>query len=725
MAAFSTVAYTVLVTDPDMSRITDLAFGPDPDVLVATTRYDGILSSWDTSGDLLDLIDSVSHSAPPMAGATPNLTFVGGTILSGGGTAGQLVQRVADASGNIISSTDLGPATQFGGDLVDMVTVTLADGSHVVYGGIGHGSGIAQIHFDAGGSMTGTGTVADSATSYASGITAFATGMVGSTDYLFSTSASENGLTAWRVDAGGTLTEQASMGAGDGLWIDAPSCLATAVVDGKSFVIIGASGSSSLSVMEVGTDGSLTVRDHLIDDLNTRFDGVTALTTVAHGGHTFVLAGGADDGISAFQLLPDGRLLARAHIADTADISLANVSAIAAKSSGSRIEVAVASTTDLGLTRLRLDTGAIGVTLAANATGENLNGSAGFDLLLGGDGADTLTGLAGEDILFDGAGADVLAGGAGADTFVLAYDGETDLITDFTLGEDTIDLSGLPMLRSLSQLFFTTTANGVDIRYGTETLRIETSNGDSLSAADFTLTDLIPGTRLPEVVTPGFAGPVTTPPDLPDRPIYDPPDLPDGPAPEGLTLIGTSADDTLRGETFADAIWGQSGDDSLYGEAGSDFLEGGTGADRLYGGSGDDILFGGGGRDAGWWIVAEDPSAHDDRLYGGSGNDLLFGQSGNDRLDGGSGNDVLSGGGGRDTFVFRDGRDRITDFNPYTDRLALDDTLWSGTRTTQELVDEFGSLNGPHLVLDFRGGDSIQIDDLTDLAALPALIDIL
>lgn len=85
MAVFATVAYTVLGADPGMSRITDLAIGPDPDLLFSTTRYDGVISSWDISGDLLDNFDSEAHVSAPMAGATPNLAFVAGTLVSGGG----------------------------------------------------------------------------------------------------------------------------------------------------------------------------------------------------------------------------------------------------------------------------------------------------------------------------------------------------------------------------------------------------------------------------------------------------------------------------------------------------------------------------------------------------------------------------------------------------------------------------------------------------------------
>ncbi|PVZ19461.1 MULTISPECIES: M10 family metallopeptidase C-terminal domain-containing protein [unclassified Pseudomonas] len=72
------------------------------------------------------------------------------------------------------------------------------------------------------------------------------------------------------------------------------------------------------------------------------------------------------------------------------------------------------------------------------------------DRLEGLGGNDQLDGGAGDDVLIGGAGADMLTGGSGADTFVYqsvndSYrgSGTSDLITDFTVGVDCIDVSAL------------------------------------------------------------------------------------------------------------------------------------------------------------------------------------------------------------------------------------------------------------------------------------------
>lgn len=77
----------------------------------------------------------------------------------------------------------------------------------------------------------------------------------------------------------------------------------------------------------------------------------------------------------------------------------------------------------------------------------------GNDLLNGGGGTDTLTG---------GSGNDILIGGAGADVFIFSTGSGFDEITDFTAGQDTIDLSGYGFA-SLSEIQVTYDASGATI----------------------------------------------------------------------------------------------------------------------------------------------------------------------------------------------------------------------------------------------------------------------
>ncbi|PFG63616.1 hemolysin type calcium-binding protein [Thioclava sp. ES.031] len=73
---------------------------------------------------------------------------------------------------------------------------------------------------------------------------------------------------------------------------------------------------------------------------------------------------------------------------------------------------------------------------------DHLTGTLGDDEILGLAGNDTIYGLSGDDTIDGGAGFDLLYGGVGADTFVFADGTNVDMVYDFDLGVDSIQLSG-------------------------------------------------------------------------------------------------------------------------------------------------------------------------------------------------------------------------------------------------------------------------------------------
>ena len=127
---------------------------------------------------------------------------------------------------------------------------------------------------------------------------------------------------------------------------------------------------------------------------------------------------------------------------------------------------------------------------------ENLEGSSYADRLLGDNAAnslrgragnDTLEGRAGNDTLDGGPGADLLKGGRGRDTFVFRFDDGDDTISDFTDGQDRIDLSEFD-LSGFAALDISTGPAGVMIDLSAEgggTVLLENFDRSDLDAGDF------------------------------------------------------------------------------------------------------------------------------------------------------------------------------------------------------------------------------------------------
>lgn len=385
-------------------------------------------------------------------------------------------------------------------------------------------------------------------------------------------------------------------------------------------------------------------------------------------------------------------------------------------------------------------------TIYGNAGHDTIKGGAKDDILYGGDGDDILNGEAGTDKLYGNAGndtliasdgLDIMTGGEGQDKFVFMSGTGTDLVTDFNLLEDKIDLSNFAQIDSIAQLDIT--------QAGLET-RISVVNGSALillsniNMADLTNDHFI------------FAAP-------PPVNVINGSGTLNGGAGKDI-ITGSAGNDKLVGFGGNDELYGGAGNDNLYGGDGDDLIQGGDGKDHVYGGAGADTLNGGASNDylhydsdtvgvtvnlatgRGYGGEAEgDIISGFENVYGGSGNDtligsssvdILYGNGGNDRLEGGAKNDTLYGGAGADTFVLALGSvDTVGDFSvAQADRLDISDilkgfepdtsdinqfirTVTSGTGTSVE-VDANGAVGGQSWtkVATLSNVTGLSVDDL-------------
>lgn len=133
--------------------------------------------------------------------------------------------------------------------------------------------------------------------------------------------------------------------------------------------------------------------------------------------------------------------------------------------------------------------------LYGGAQNDRLDGGSGRDLLMGDGGKDRLDGGSGNDVLEGGSSNDVLEGGAGNDTltggsgrdqFVFALGHDTDVITDFNVKKDSLQLTlgltdGETDPAEILALFGSQETNGVLLNFG---------GGDRILLQDLTLNGL-------------------------------------------------------------------------------------------------------------------------------------------------------------------------------------------------------------------------------------------
>jgi Ca2+-binding RTX toxin-like protein len=445
---------------------------------------------------------------------------------------------------------------------------------------------------------------------------------VGGQNFLISLSLEADVVRAFPVGANGALGNATSVGAPQGLGINGPSAVEVVAIGGTTYLIVGSTNSSSISVIGLAADGTMFVTDHVIDTLDTRFQGVQSLATAQIGDRVFVIAGGGDDGLTVMTLMPDGRLLACGQLLGGPGLQIDNITDFTARVVGGVIELFIA-TEGAGITRLQIDPGTLSPIQTGTLSDATLTGTADGDMIVGGDGAELIQGGLGDDILGDGGGCDTLFGGAGADIFVLSADGQIDRIADFQFDIDKIDLSAWGRIYSLSALTITATMTGAIITWGDEVLELVTPNGMPLVPGNFQLSDFI-----------GLWHSLPTPPD-----------------PANLRY----------GTNQVDVLTGGSGDDMFIVSTGADTINGGAGFDTI-------VLT---GATAGVRVNLDAPnhntniatgqiylsiegiigSYYSDTLTGNGDANRIEGLDGNDKLTGGAGNDSLFGGNGNDTLL--------------------------------------------------------------------------
>ncbi|WP_052269604.1 calcium-binding protein [Leisingera sp. ANG-M6] len=606
--------------------------------LYAISGMNGGLSRWQLPGNggLPQLAGQQLHSQASLRTGSFELAEMGGGLRLVQEHAGGGLSYYALGSGGSLGSRQQDSlAGADAGGLGDAAVLQLQGGQSALYAVGQSGGGLQGWRLDADGTVQAQAALGGGADAYQLDPAALlaAVETAGGPVLL---AAGAGGLRGYSADAAtGTLTPGAVLGAEQGLSVSGITALESFETDGKAWALMGAAGSSSLTLVEVDAAGGLQFRAQLQDSAMTRFGGVSALEVVQAEGHTLVLAAGNDGGLSLFTLTPGGALIHLQSLEHMPGLGLQNVTALEAVAAHGQLQVFAASGAEDGISRFTLPLAELGVVRRGEAGDARLDGSAANDVLEGGAGAADLYGHAGDDVLVSGAQGGELTGGAGADIFVITPGAEAVTVRDFTPGEDVLDLSLFEGLYSPAQLQSRGRSFGIDLEAGGTRIAVVQAGGGRL--------------ELEDVFGPALHFQFPQRQGLGDT-------LPGG------GYYGGSGHDVLEGTGGRDALYGWEGNDRLDGKDDRDTLLGGSGNDTLLGGSSGDVMQGGSGRDS---LAGQDGydwlwgGSGDDRLLGENGYDKLWGGTGADMLDGGAGHDQLTGQTGRDTLAGRDGDDRL------------------------------------------------------------------
>jgi Ca2+-binding RTX toxin-like protein len=360
--------------------------------------------------------------------------------------------------------------------------------------------------------------------------------------------------------------------------------------------------------------------------------------------------------------------------------------------------------------------------IAASAGADLLNGTAGNDVIRALAGADYLQGNAGNDTLDGGTGSDSMVGGAGNDTYVV--DVLTDKVVD-TSGTDTVrvaiataggsytlgasvengtltnavnyNLTGNALANTLKGNAFNNVLNG---GAGSDQMAGLAGNDTYIVgvAGDVVTEGINAGIDTVKVGITTTGGSYTLGANIENGTLTNT---------VAFNITGNALANTLIGNAAANTLNGGGGNDTLDGRAGADRMNGGTGNDTYVVGTGDVVTeAAGAGTDLVKVAISTTGGSYTlganvengtltntvafnltgntlaNTLIGNGAANVLNGGDGADQLHGGAGADQLTGGNGSDRFYFdslfaTSNVDTVTDFTHGSDRLMLDDALFT------------------------------------------------
>jgi len=380
----------------------------------------------------------------------------------------------------------------FGSGFTNLVaSVAVQIGGATVFFSATTAAGLDYYTINLAGDLTAPRAMNDTANTALGDVAVLEAGFLQGKTFLFVASSFDTGLAVYTVSASGNTVQTYYLEPGL-VGFNAPSAIAAVQVGPRAFIIMASAETDALLVFRVSVGGKLNLVDSMIDISETRFSRASVLEPFEVDGRQFLLAAGADDGLTLFEIDYRGRLKLLDVLADQFDTTLNNISDIEVTEVNGQLYAFVSSPTESGFTQFLLDIRP-GTVFRGGPVQDTITGTSGDDTIFGHGMNDILDGGAGNDRLVDGRGRDTLTGGTGADIFEFIADGQRDWITDFEIGVDRLDLSNYNGLYSYLDLDIRTRPDGAIIRIGDEILSIRSYDGQPINVLDWSQDNFIFG----------------------------------------------------------------------------------------------------------------------------------------------------------------------------------------------------------------------------------------
>ncbi len=472
---------------------------------------------------------------------------------------------------------------------------------------------VTSFRLNTDGTLTQTDTVTDSESALLELDAAYemASTTINGVAYVFVAGNGDDGISTFRVDANGIMTNVANIGPGTGL--DGVQGMEVVTLGGQQFIVASVVNANGLNMLEIGDDGSLSV-SAVVASPGT-LPGTRYGTVAEVDGHVYVVSGTGRtiDLLTIHEIGGGARSLSGTNDADQI-FSLGGNDVLSGLGGDDFLSGAS------GFDRIF---GGDGNDLAYGGNGDDgLTGGNGNDTMFGENGDDVMDGEAGNDVLVGGAGADRMTGGTGDDVFLAdaldtileSVNGGIDTVYAFgsmTLADnieigvaagDTSSLTGNILSNTLIANAGDDTLSGLagnDVLYGVEgNNTLDGGAGDDFMVSGSGIDTMIGGAGDDSYII-GLGDVISEAASGGNDVIYTSlssftlvANVERGVLVGGTTLFGNDLNNVLVGDGNFNVMSGGAGNDFIVAGAGNDLILGGTGLDTLQGNSGDDVF---------WW----------------------------------------------------------------------------------------------------------------------------